>query len=278
MENNQNSRFGDGGQKNPFGLQQRRQGLVHRDGYPELNPSRVSGPADDEYDGGEAEERNVPSSDPLENGVTDTGTIDLPEGERHIHCLTVIGQVEGHYVLPSDNKSTKYEHIIPRLIAVEQSKEIAGLLIVLNTVGGDVEAGLAIAELIAGMKKPTVSLILGGGHSIGAPLAVAAKCSFIAPSASITIHPVRMNGPLIGVSQTMHYFDRMQDRITRFICDNSNMTEARYRKLLANTKQLTSDIGTVLDGNEAVSEGLIDRLGGLSDALDELKRQILGQV
>ena len=191
-----------------------------------------------------------------------------------IHCLTVIGQVEGHYILPQQNKSTKYEHVIPQLVAVEEDPEIKGLLIILNTVGGDVEAGLAIAELVAGMKKPVVSLVLGGGHSIGVPLAVCARRSFIVPSATMTVHPVRMSGLVVGVPQTYSYFERMQDRIVKFVCDNSGVSENDFRKMLHNTAELATDIGTVLNGDEAVKCGLIDEIGSLSDAIAYLYKEI----
>ena len=191
-----------------------------------------------------------------------------------IHCLTIIGQIEGHYILPSQNKTTKYEHVIPQIVAVEEDPQIDGLLMLLNTVGGDVEAGLALAELVAGMKKPTVSLVLGGGHSIGVPLAVAAKHSFIAESASMTIHPVRMNGLVLGIPQTLEYFQRMQDRITNFVTQNSNITKERFTSLSRNTQELVMDVGTVLDGPDAVEEGLIDSLGSLSDAIDCLEKMI----
>lgn len=206
--------------------------------------------------------------------IVETGSLTQSRGKHVIHCLTIVGQVEGHYILPSQNKTTKYEHVIPQLVAIEEDPAIEGLIIILNTVGGDVEAGLAIAELIAGMKKPTVSLVLGGGHSIGVPLAVSAKHSFIAPSASMTVHPVRMNGLVLGVPQTLSYFDKMQDRIVRFVCDNSRISQERFRRLIMNTGELVMDMGTVLDGKNAVSEGLIDSLGGLSDAIAELYSQI----
>ena len=200
--------------------------------------------------------------------IEKTGEV-VPHNAKHlIHCLTVIGQVEGHYVLPSQNKTTKYEHIIPALVAIEQDRSIEGLVIILNTVGGDVEAGLAIAELIAGMKTPSVSLVVGGGHSIGVPLAVSAKHSFIVPSATMTIHPVRMNGLVLGVPQTLSYFDKMQDRIVNFVTSNSNISEQDFRNLMLQTGELTMDMGTVVDGERAVELGLIDSLGGLSDALD----------
>ena len=181
--------------------------------------------------------------------------------------MTIIGQIEGHYILSSQNKTTKYEHVIPLLVAIEEDPNTDGLLVLLNTVGGDVEAGLALAELLAGMKKPTVSLVLGGGHSIGVPLAVAAKHSFIVPSATMTIHPVRMNGLMLGVPQTLEYFQRMQDRITTFVAHNSRISPERFLQLAMNTEELVMDVGTVLDGSAAVREGLIDTLGSLSDAL-----------
>ena len=202
-----------------------------------------------------------------------------PQGrEGMIHCLTIVGQVEGHQILPEDNKTTKYEHVMPLLAAVEESEEIKGLLILLNTVGGDVEAGLGIAELIAGMKKTTVSLILGGGHSIGVPLAVAASRSFIAPSAAMTIHPVRLNGVVIGVPQTYNYFARIQERIVGFVTGHSNISRERYNELMMATDELANDVGSVIYGKEAVSCGLIDSIGTLSDALDYLHGEINRQA
>ena len=200
--------------------------------------------------------------------IKESGSVLTGNGKYTIHCLTIIGQVEGHYILPASNKTTKYEHVIPQLVAIEQEPSIDGLLILLNTVGGDVEAGLAIAELVSGMKKPTVSMVLGGGHSIGVPLAVAARKSFIAPSASMTIHPVRMNGLMVGVPQTLEYFQRMQERITSFVAANSNISPSRFYELSMNTGELVMDVGTVLDGEDAANEGLIDSLGNLSDALE----------
>ena len=211
------------------------------------------------------EERGVPSGD---------GSVTTSFDGITVHCLTIIGQIEGHYILPSQNKTTKYEHVIPQIVAVEEDPKIDGLLMLLNTVGGDVEAGLALAELVAGMKKPTVSLVLGGGHSIGVPLAVAAKRSFIAESASMTIHPVRMNGLVLGIPQTLEYFQRMQDRITNFVVQNSGITKERFTALSRNTQELVMDVGTVLDGPDAVAEGLIDSLGSLSDAMDCLTGMI----
>lgn len=206
--------------------------------------------------------------------IKEMGEIATPNAKHLIHCLNIIGQVEGHYILPPQNKTTKYEHIIPALVAIEQDRSIEGLVIILNTVGGDVEAGLAIAELVAGMKTPTVSLVVGGGHSIGVPLAVCAKKSFIVPSSTMTIHPVRMNGLVLGVPQTLSYFDKMQERIVRFVTDNSRISSDVFRELMMTTGELMMDVGTVLDGERAVEVGLIDQLGGLSDAIECLYEMI----
>lgn len=216
------------------------------------------------------QEENVESEKLAEDirQIKEMGSVTLPDAKLVIHCLNIIGQVEGHYILPAQNKTTKYEHIIPALVAIEQDRSIEGLVIILNTVGGDVEAGLAIAELIASMKTPTVSMVVGGGHSIGVPLAVCAKKSFIVPSATMTIHPVRMNGLVLGVPQTLSYFDKMQERIVRFVCDNSAIKPERFRELMMSTGELVMDVGSVIDGEQAVKEGLIDRLGGLSEAID----------
>lgn len=216
------------------------------------------------------QEENVESEKLAEDirQIKEMGSVTLPDAKHVIHCLNIIGQVEWHYILPAQNKTTKYEHIIPALVAIEQDRSIEGLVIILNTVGGDVEAGLAIAELIASMKTPTVSMVVGGGHSIGVPLAVCAKKSFIVPSATMTIHPVRMNGLVLGVPQTLSYFDKMQERIVRFVCDNSTIKPERFRELMMSTGELVMDVGSVIDGEQAVKEGLIDRLGGLSEAID----------
>lgn len=216
---------------------------------------------------------DMKNNDTNEEEIKDCGITKL-EGKNNIYCMTIIGEIEGHSVLPEQSKTTKYEHIIPQLVAIEQSPEIQGLLIILNTVGGDVEAGLAIAELISGMKKPTVSYVLGGGHSIGVPLAVSAKHSFIAPSATMTIHPVRMNGLVIGVPQMMNHFARMQERITDFVIRNSNISEEVFSKLMMNTGELVTDVGSVLGGEKAVSLGLIDSLGNLSEVLKCLNNMI----
>lgn len=225
-------------------------------------PAEPTSPAKDDGD----QEENTQQT----QQIIDMGSVTPTKGKHVIHCLTIIGQVEGHYTLPSQNKTTKYEHVIPQLVAIEEDPEIEGLLIILNTVGGDVEAGLAIAELIAGMKKPTVSLVLGGGHSIGVPLAVSACYSFIVPTATMTIHPVRMNGLVLGVPQTLSYFEKMQERIVSFVTENSNITAERFEKLMMQTGELMMDVGTSIDGTQAVEEGLIDGLGGLSDAIAKL--------
>ena len=219
------------------------------------------------------DEKSQASSEKLDD-ICESGGVIAEKAGAKIHCLTVIGQIEGHYELSEGQKATKYEHIIPLLVSIEESDEIDGLLLVLNTMGGDVEAGLAIAEMIAGMKKPTVSLVLGGGHSIGVPLAVSTKKSFIVPSATMTIHPVRVSGLVIGVPQTYYYFERMQDRIIRFITDHSSVSEETFRRMLTRTDQIATDTGSLIDGNEAVRCGLIDECGSLSDALSELHRQI----
>lgn len=192
----------------------------------------------------------------------------------NIYTLTIIGQIEGHQVAPETVKTTKYEHVLPLLAGIEESKEIDGLLLLLNTVGGDIEAGLAIAEMVAGMKKPTVSLVLGGGHSIGIPLAVCTKKSFITPTASMTVHPVRMTGLVVGAPQTFRYFQRIQEQITEFVAANSNISKKKFESYMMATGEMATDVGTILYGKEAVNSGLIDELGGLSDALDTLHKMI----
>ena len=199
----------------------------------------------------------------------------LVESRRgSIYCLTVIGQVEGHNLAPDNTKTTKYEHVLPLLAHLEQSEDVDGVLLLLNTVGGDIEAGLAIAEMVAGMTKPTVTLVLGGGHSIGIPLAVAGKVTLMAPSASMTIHPIRMSGLMIAAPQTYHYFERLQDRITRFVAAHSHITEERFRQLMLSSGDMANDVGSIVYGEEAVAEGLMDRVGTLSDALNALYRQM----
>ncbi len=202
--------------------------------------------------------------------IKEFGKTTVTNEKGNIHCLTVIGQIEGHIVLPPQNKTTKYEHVIPQLVAIEESRDIDGLLLILNTVGGDVEAGLAIAEMIASMSKPSVSLVLGGGHSIGVPMAVSTKFSFIAPSATMTIHPIRLNGMVIGVPQTFEYFDKMQERVVRFVSKNSKISSETFRGLMLKTGELANDVGTILFGEEAVKQGLIDGTGGLYESLKKL--------
>ena len=202
--------------------------------------------------------------------IRNMGTASKPGA---VQVLTIIGQIEGHQILSEDSKTTKYEHVMPLLAAVEESEDAKGLLILMNTVGGDIEAGLAIAELIAGMKKPTATLVLGGGHSIGVPLAAAAKRSFIAPSAAMTIHPVRLTGVVIGVSQTYEYFARTQERIVRFVTENSRVPREKFLELMLRTGEIANDVGTILNGEEAVACGLIDQVGTLSQALRWLHSQ-----
>ncbi|MGE4548355.1 MAG: ClpP family protease [Intestinibacillus sp.] len=217
----------------------------------------------------ENEERQEQNTEETQReSVAQTGSITAKSSRGVIHCITIVGQIEGHMELPAQNKTTKYEHIIPQITAVEESDEIDGLLVLLNTVGGDVEAGLAIAELIAGMRKPTVSLVLGGGHSIGVPLAVASQKSFIAPSAAMTIHPVRMNGMVIAVPQTYAYFQKIQERIVGFITRHSRVEEQTILRLMMETGELSTDVGTIVGAEQAVDIGLIDAVGTLSDALD----------
>ncbi len=211
----------------------------------------------------------IDKSDKIEV-LKELGTASTLNAKGNIHCLTIIGQIEGHMVLPPQNKTTKYEHIIPQLIAIEENDEIDGLLLILNTVGGDVEAGLAIAEMVASMSKPTVSLVLGGGHSIGVPMAVSTNYSFIAPSATMTIHPLRLSGMIVGVPQTYEYFDKMQERVVQFVSKNTNITREHFRELMLRTGELANDVGIVLFGEEAVKNGIIDELGGLSHAMNKL--------
>ena len=227
-----------------------------------------------------AEKTNDEKSSPVEQQrleqeqIEDLGSIWRTRGKHAIHCLTVVGQVEGHVEAPQGQKTTKYEHVIPQLVAVQEDPGIEGLLVLLNTVGGDVEAGLALAELIASISKPSAAVVLGGGHSIGIPLAVSAWRSFIVPTATMTIHPVRHSGMILGVPQTMRWFEQMQERITGFVAAHSGMTEKRYTELMLRTGELVMDVGTVLDGRKAVREKLIDQLGGISDALEWLYQEI----
>ncbi len=206
--------------------------------------------------------------------IVDSGSAKVKSENGTVYFLTIIGQIEGHQTLQDSTKTTKYEHVLPLLASIEEDEEVDGVLLLLNTVGGDIEAGLAISELIAGMKKPTVSLVIGGGHSIGVPLAVSAKHSMIVPSASMTIHPVRMSGMMIAAPQTFHYFDRIQERIISFVTRNSRISPERFRELMLNTDELAADTGSVLYGEDAVKEGLIDNIGSLSDALESLHTMI----
>ena len=220
------------------------------------------------------EKENENKSGENKNSIEEYGSVETKNNGNSIHCLTIIGQIEGHYILPEGAKATKYEHIIPLLVSIEESEETEGLLVILNTVGGDVEAGLAIAEMIATMKKPTVSLVLGGGHSIGVPLATSAKRSFIASTATMTLHPVRINGLVLGVPQTFRYFEEMQNRIVKFISEHSKASPETLRELMMCPDELATDIGSIVDGQEAVRYGIIDEVGGLSDALDALREMI----
>lgn len=221
----------------------------------------------------EPERQPVPSAEETDAAelekdyMLETASVLRTKGRHAIHCLTVIGQIEGHSVAPQNQKTTKYEHVIPQLIAIEEDPEIEGLLVILNTVGGDVEAGLALAELISGVTKPSAALVLGGGHSIGIPLAVSAQHSFIVPTATMTIHPVRHSGLVLGVPQTMRYFEQMQQRITGFVTRHSRITATRFTELMMHTGELVMDVGSVLDGKAAVKEGLIDSMGSIGDAL-----------
>lgn len=213
---------------------------------------------------------NNDGGDITKSSIVQSGSVRTKNPRGNIHCLNIIGQVEGHMILPPQTKTTKYEHVIPQLVAIEEDPEVDGLLIMLNTVGGDVEAGLAIAELVASMKKPTVSLVLGGGHSIGVPLAVSSDYSFIAPSATMTIHPLRVNGLVIGVEQSFDNMQKIQDRIIEFVTKHSNIEYSAFRKLMLETDEIANDVGTILFGEKAVECGLIDSVGGLSDALEKL--------
>ena len=219
-----------------------------------------------------ADDSNGKNKNENDNSIFKTGSVLTEQNGNGIYCIIIVGQIEGHYALSENQKATKYEHILPLLVSVEESENISGLLILLNTLGGDVEAGLAIAELIASMSKPTVSIVLGGGHSIGVPLAVAAKRSFIVPSATMTLHPVRTQGLVLGVPQSFKYFSEMQDRIVNFICTHSRADKDTLKNLMNRTDQLATDIGSIVDGKEAVELGLIDAVGGLAEAIGEIKK------
>ena len=218
--------------------------------------------------------KDTEATDDRFEGIIKSGSVVTKNSDTSIHTLSIIGQIEGHYILPESQKATKYEHMIPLLAAIEESAEVDGLLVILNTMGGDVEAGLAIAEMIASMTKPTVSLVLGGSHSIGVPLATSAKRSFIVPSATMTIHPVRINGVVVGAPQTFRYFDEMQKRIVKFICDHSKATKEKINELMMRPDEMATDVGSIIEGHEAVEHGIIDAVGGLSDALGALREMI----
>lgn len=223
----------------------------------------------DERPVSEREERDAPQQQ-----IVEMGSSVVRNSRGTIHCLTIIGQIEGHTTAPQNTKTTKYEHVLPLLAAIEESEEVDGLLLLINTMGGDVEAGLGMAEMIAGMTTPTVTLVLGGGHSIGIPLAVSARANFIVPSASMTVHPVRMSGTMIAAPQTYHYFDRLQERIIRFVAANSRISAEKFRELMLASGDMANDVGSVIYGEEAVALGLMDKVGNLSDALEQLYTMI----
>lgn len=223
----------------------------------------------DERPVSEREERDTPQQQ-----IVEMGSSVVRNSRGTIHCLTIIGQIEGHTTAPQNTKTTKYEHVLPLLAAIEESEEVDGLLLLINTMGGDVEAGLGMAEMIAGMTTPTVTLVLGGGHSIGIPLAVSARANFIVPSASMTVHPVRMSGTMIAAPQTYHYFDRLQERIIRFVAANSRISAEKFRELMLTSGDMANDVGSVIYGEEAVALGLMDKVGNLSDALEQLYTMI----
>jgi ATP-dependent protease ClpP protease subunit len=224
----------------------------------------------------ESDEKQETKDEQVTSAIQQLGQTNIPQMtlDTNIHCLTIVGQIEGHIQLPPQNKATKYEHVIPQIVAIEQNQNIEGLLVILNTVGGDVEAGLAIAEMLASLSKPTVSIVLGGGHSIGVPIAVSCDYSFITETATMTIHPIRLTGLVIGVPQTFEYLDKMQERVVRFVTKHSNITEEKFKELMFSKGNLTRDIGTNVVGPDAVKYGLIDEVGGVSQAMDKLRELI----
>ncbi len=226
------------------------------------------------YNNSDNNDNDSSNSNNKDENLKDFGSIKTDGRHGDIYCISIVGQIEGHSILPPQTKTTKYEHIIPRLVEIEEDEKIKGLLILLNTVGGDVEAGLAIAEMIASMSKPTVSIVLGGGHSIGVPLAVSAKCSFIVPSATMTLHPIRTSGTVIGVSQMFDYLSKVQDRIADFVSEHSNISKNSFMEYIMETGQIANDVGTILFGEEAVKCGLIDKVGGISQALEEISKML----
>lgn len=222
----------------------------------------------------EPQKKNKLKKGTVADNIQELGSTEIPTVKSNIHVMTIIGQIEGHMILPPNNKSTKYEHVMPQLVAIEQSNEIEGLMLLLNTVGGDVEAGLAIAEMIASMSKPSVSIVLGGGHSIGVPVAVSATHSFIVESASMTIHPIRLTGLVIGAQSSFDYLEKMQERVNKFVVGHSRVSESKWRELLYKTGELSRDIGTSVVGKDAVKYGLIDSVGGISEAMCKLQELI----
>lgn len=222
----------------------------------------------------EPQKKNRLKKDTAADNIQELGAAEIPSVKSNIHVMTIIGQIEGHMILPPNNKSTKYEHVMPQLVAIEQSNEIEGLMLLLNTVGGDVEAGLAIAEMIASMSKPSVSIVLGGGHSIGVPVAVSATHSFIVESASMTIHPIRLTGLVIGAQSSFDYLEKMQERVNKFVVGHSGVSESKWRELLYKTGELSRDIGTSVVGKDAVKYGLIDSVGGIAEAMNSLRKLI----
>ena len=241
----------------------------------QLLPAFENAMIDEESQEGKDKESTSQETAKANASVKEYGQLPVEaEGNSGIHCLTIIGQIEGHVSMPPQNKTTKYEHLIPQLVGLSEDSKIKGLLVILNTVGGDVEAGLALAELIASFEKPVVSLVLGGAHSIGVPIAVSSDYAFITPSATMTLHPVRMNGTVLGVVQTFEYFDQMQERIVEFVSTNSGITAERFRELMLSTGKLAKDMGTILVGKQAVDEKLIQEVGGLNEALQKLKEII----
>jgi len=244
-----------------------------QDNNPPMVPQPVKPSTGQPQPGNPVKRRTKQNNKKIE-AINELGEVNVPAFKSNIHCMTIVGQVEGHMVLPPQNKTTKYEHLIPQIVAVEQNPEIEGMLVVLNTVGGDVEAGLAIAETTKGLSKPTVSIVMGGGHSIGVPIAVSASYSFIAPTATMTIHPIRLTGLVIGVPATLDYLERMQDRVVQFVTENSNISEQDFRNLMFKVGELSQDIGTVIVGKDAVNYGLINEVGTVSNAIQKLKQLI----
>ena len=268
MSETKNKSAGDDGRKDYRTQDQQKENEIIKSG----DAGTTEGDRDNE-DNQDDEQKNEEAGAKI-NNIEKSGSVVAKNSREAIHCLSIIGQIEGHYLLGNNQKATKYEHIIPLLVSIEESEEVDGLLVVLNTMGGDVEAGLAIAEMIASMTKPTVSIVLGGGHSIGVPLAVAAKKSFIVPSATMTIHPVRINGLVIGVPQTFRHFSEMQKRIVKFICDHSSATQEKIYELMMKPDEIATDVGSIIDGHEAVKYGIIDEVGGLDAALAALREMI----